>query len=483
MPLRIEDEAKPMQVTETLAEGLKRELKIDIPAGDLATKLDDYMDDMKSKANIKGFRPGKVPLAHLKKMYGRQAMAEILSNTIQETTQKAVEERSERPALTPEIDLPDEEAEKILAGDADLSFKMTYDVLPTFEIVDFAGIEIERPVVEIADEEVDTQVNEIAKNNAPFEEKKGKAKDGDRVTMSYLGKIDGEPFEGGADENGQLVLGSGQFIPGFEDQLIGVKAGDEKVVEVTFPEEYQAAHLAGRAATFDVVVKEVAAAGEVKVDDEFAAGLGLENLDKLKELVRGQIESNFGAMTRQRVKRQLLDKLDEHYSFELPEKLLESEFDVVWRQVEEDMKRNEKTFEDEDTTEEEAKAEYRKIAERRVRLGLVLSEIGEKNDIQVTDEEMQRSLYDRVRQFPGQEQQVFDFYKNNQQALASLRAPIYEEKVVDYMLELAKVTDKTVHQGRAGKSGSGRRGRRLSVFRKNVGYGWSFNLAFTSYLP
>ena len=433
-----------MQVTETLSEGLKRELKIDIPAGDLATKLEDYMADLKSKANIKGFRPGKVPVAHLKKMYGRQAMAEILSNTIQETTQKAVEERSERPALTPEIDLPEEEAEKIMAGDADLSFKMSYDVLPVFEIVDFAGFEIERPVVEIADEEVDTQVADIAKNNTPFDTKDGAAEDGDRVTMSYLGKIDGEPFEGGADENGQLVLGSGQFIPGFEEQLVGLKAGDTKVVEVSFPEDYPAAHLAGKAATFDVEVKEVAAPGDVKIDDEFATGLGLESLEKLKEIVRGQIEGQFGQMTRQRVKRQLLDKLDEHYSFELPEKLLDSEFEIVWRQVEDDMKRNEKTFEDEDTTEEEAKAEYRKIAERRVRLGLVLSEIGEKNDIQVTDEELQRALYDRVRQFPGQEQQVFEYYKNNQQALASLRAPIYEEKVVDFMLELAKVTDKTV---------------------------------------
>lgn len=433
-----------MQVTETLSEGLKRELKIDIPAGDLATKLEDYMADLKSKANIKGFRPGKVPVAHLKKMYGRQAMAEILSNTIQETTQKAVEERSERPALTPEIDLPEEEAEKIMAGDADLSFKMSYDVLPVFEIVDFAGFEIERPVVEIADEEVDTQVADIAKNNTPFDTKDGAAEDGDRVTMSYLGKIDSEPFEGGADENGQLVLGSGQFIPGFEEQLVGLKAGDTKVVEVSFPGDYPAAHLAGKAATFDVEVKEVAAPGDVKIDDEFATGLGLESLEKLKEIVRGQIEGQFGQMTRQRVKRQLLDKLDEHYSFELPEKLLDSEFEIVWRQVEDDMKRNEKTFEDEDTTEEEAKAEYRKIAERRVRLGLVLSEIGEKNDIQVTDEELQRALYDRVRQFPGQEQQVFEYYKNNQQALASLRAPIYEEKVVDFMLELAKVTDKTV---------------------------------------
>ncbi|MTI46002.1 trigger factor [Roseibium hamelinense] len=433
-----------MQVTETLSEGLKRELKIDIPAGDLAAKLDAYMDDMKSKAQIKGFRPGKVPVAHLKKMYGRQAMAEILSNTIQESTQKAIEERSERPALTPSIDLPDEEAEKILAGDADLSFKMAYDILPEFEIADFSTIEIERPVVEIAEDEVDERVNDIAQNNKPFETKEGAAEDGDRVTMAYVGKLDGEPFEGGADENGQLVLGSGQFIPGFEEQLVGVNAGDEKTIDVTFPEDYPAAHLAGKTAQFDVTVKEIAAPGDVQVDDEFAKSLGLESLDKLKEIIRGQIENQFGAMTRQRVKRQLLDALDEHYTFDLPEALLNSEFDVVWRQVEEDMQRNGKTFEDEDTTEEAAREEYRKIAERRVRLGLVLSEIGEKNNIQVTDEEIQRALHDRIRQFPGQEQQVFDFYRNNQQALASLRAPIYEEKVVDYMLELAKVTDKSV---------------------------------------
>jgi len=433
-----------MQVTETLAEGLKRELKIEIPAGDLAAKLDAYMDDMKSKAQIKGFRPGKVPVAHLKKMYGRQAMAEILSNTIQETSRQAIEDREERPALNPDIDLPDDEAEKILAGEADLSFSMKYDILPTFEIIDFSKLQIERPVVDVPDTEVDERLNEIAQNSKPFAEKDGAAEDGDRVTMAYVGKLDGEPFEGGADENGQLVLGSGQFIPGFEEQLVGVKAGDEKTIDVTFPEDYPAAHLAGKTAQFDITVKQIEAPGELVLDDEYAKSLGLESIDKLKEVVRDQIEGQYGQMTRQRVKRQLLDKLDEAYTFELPENLLNSEFDVVWRQVEEDMQRNEKTFEDEETTEEEARAEYRKIAERRVRLGLVLSEIGDKNNIQVTDEELQRALYDRVRQFPGQEQQVFEFYKNNQQALASLRAPIYEEKVVDYILELAEVSDKTV---------------------------------------
>ncbi|ADZ70487.1 trigger factor [Polymorphum gilvum] len=435
-----------MQVTETLSEGLKRELKVVIPATDLASRLESYLDDLKSKVRINGFRPGKVPTAHLKRLYGRQAMAEILNTMIQETSQKAIEDRSERPALQPDIDLPDDEAEAILDGSADLAFKISYDLLPEFEVVDFSGIEIERPVVEISDAGVMEQVEAIAANNRPFESKGegAVAEAGDRVTMSYLGKIDGEPFEGGADENGQLVLGSGQFIPGFEDGILGMKAGEEKVITVKFPDDYPAPHLAGKEATFDIVLKDVAAPGELKLDDDFAKSLGLESLDQLKDIVRGQIESQFGALTRQRVKRQLLDKLDEVYSFDLPGKLLETEFQNIWNQVEMDMQRSGKTFEDEGTTEEAARSDYRKIAERRVRLGLVLSEIGEKNNIQVTDEEVQRALYDRVRQFPGQERQVFEFYKSNPQALASLRAPIYEEKVVDYILELAKVTDKTV---------------------------------------
>lgn len=433
-----------MQVTETLAEGLKRELKVVIPASEIASRLDAYLDDLKGKVNIRGFRPGKVPVGHLKRLYGRQATAEILNEMLTETTRKVVEERQEKPAQQPEIDLAEGEAERIVSGEADLSFVMSYDLLPEFELIDFRTIEIERPIVEIAETEIDEQIRQIAENNKPFETKDGAAAEGDRVLMSYLGKLDGEPFEGGADENGQLVIGSKTFIPGFEEQLVGLKAGDEKVIEVSFPEDYPAKHLAGKPVTFDIVVKEVQAPGEVALDDDFAKGLGLDGLDKLKEIVRGQIESRFGAMTRQKVKRQLLDKLDAIYQFDLPERLVESEFAGVWRQVEQDLANAGKTFADENTTEEEAKAEYRKIAERRVRLGLVLSEVGEKNQIKVTDEEVQRALYERIRQFPGQEKQVFDFYRNNPQALASLQAPVYEEKVVDFILELAQVTDKPV---------------------------------------
>lgn len=433
-----------MQVTETLAEGLKRELKVVIPASELASRLDTYLEDLKGKVRINGFRPGKVPMGHMKRMYGRQATAEIINEMITETTRKAVEERNEKPALQPEIDLPEEDAEAILSGSSDIAYTMSYDILPEFEIIDFKTLEIERPVVEIDESEVDEQIKQIAENNKPFETKDGAAADGDRVQMSYVGKLDGEPFEGGADENGQLVIGSKQFIPGFEEQLVGLKAGDEKTIEVSFPEDYPAKHLAGKPVTFDIVVKEVQAPGELKIDDEFAKGLGLEGLDKLKEIIRGQIVSQYGAMTRQKVKRQLLDKLDEIYTFDLPERLVLSEFDGVWRQVEADMQREGKTFEDEGVSEEESRAEYRKIAERRVRLGLVLSEVGDRNEVKVSDEEVQKALYERVRQFPGQEKEVFEYYRSNPQALASIQAPIYEEKVVDYILELANVTDKTV---------------------------------------
>lgn len=433
-----------MQVTETLAEGLKRELKVVIPASDLASRLDTYLNDLKGKVRINGFRPGKVPSGHLKRLYGRQAMAELLSNLIQETTQKAIDDRNEKPALQPDIDLPEEDAEAILEGKADLAFKMSYDLLPEFELIDFTALEIERPVVEIADEEVDEQIRRIAESNRPFTAKEGAAEEGDRVSMSYVGKLDGVAFDGGSDENGQLVIGSKTFIPGFEEQLVGLKAGDEKTIAVSFPDDYPAANLAGKEVTFDISVKEIGTPGELSIDDEFAKGLGLDSLDKLKEIIRRQIESQYGAATRQKIKRQLLDKLDEAYSFDLPQKLVETEFEGVWRQVLADMQQSGKTFEDEDTSEEASKAEYRKIAERRVRLGLVLSDVGEKNDVQVTDEEVQRALYDRVRQYPGQEKQVFDFIRNNPQALASIRAPIYEEKVVDYILSIAKVTDKIV---------------------------------------
>ena len=435
-----------MQVTETLSDGLKRGLKITIPASELESKMMDKLVEIKDQVRINGFRPGKVPLAHLKKTYGRSVMADIVQEVVTQSSQSALEERKERPAMQPSIEMTEDqdEANEILDGKRDLDLDVSYELMPEFEVGDLSGITIEKPVVEVADKEVMDQIEQLGNQSRPYEEKKGKSEDGDRITMSYLGKVDGEAFEGGADENGQLVLGSGQFIPGFEEQLVGKKAGDETVVKVTFPEEYQAAHLAGKEAEFDVVVKEVAAPGELVIDDDFAKNLGLEGLDNLKEIIKSQINGQYIGASRQKVKRQLLDQLDEKYDFELPPTMLSQEFDGIWGQVEKEMEEAGTSFEDNDTTEDQAREDYSKIAERRVRLGLVLAEIGDSKEIQVTEDEMRNAVMQQASQFPGQEKEVFDFYQKNPQQLAGLRAPIFEEKVVDYILELATVTEKTV---------------------------------------
>jgi len=435
-----------MQVIETLAEGLKRELKVVIPAKDMEARMNERLAETKDKVRINGFRPGKVPFAHLKKMYGKSIMAELVNELVREKPTEILSERGEKSATQPEIAMTEDEAEadKILNAEADFEFTVAYEIIPAIELKDVSGIKVTREVVDIDEAEVTEQILKIAENARTYETKKGKAANGDRVTIDYLGKVDGEAFDGGKDEDAELVLGSNRFIPGFEEQLVGLKAGDEKVINVTFPAEYPAANLAGKEATFDITVKDVAAAADVEINDDLATKLGLESAEKLKEVVRGQIESQYGSMTRQKVKRQILDQLDELYQFDTPQRLVDAEFDNIWRQINTDLEQAGKTFADEDTTEEEARGEYRKLAERRVRLGLVLSEIGEKAGVTVTDEEMQRSLFEQLRQFPGQEKQIIDYFQKTPGAAASLRAPIFEEKVVDHLLSEVKVTDKTV---------------------------------------
>lgn len=435
-----------MQVTETKAEGLKREIEIVVPASDLEARLQTRLFEAKDKVQLKGFRPGKVPVGHLRKMYGKSLMAEIVNQILNETPGSIIAERKERAAMRPEIAMSEDEAEaeKVLSGGTDFKFTLSYETLPDFEVKDTSGIKIERPIVEVSDEEVDEQVERIAENARTYEEKDGAAEKGDKVTIDFVGKIDGEPFEGGAAEDSDLVIGSGRFIPGFEEQLIGKKKGDETVVEVTFPEDYGAAHLAGKAASFETKVKAVQGPTETAIDDETAKKLGLESLDKLKEIVRDQIQSQYGLATRQKVKRQLLDALDKDYDFALPEKLVEAEFDNIWNQVQRELTESGKTFEDEDTTEEKARADYRRLAERRVRLGLVLSEIGEKAGVEVGEEEMQRALFEQMRRYPGQEQEILKMFQENPDAIQSIRAPLYEEKVVDHLLAQVDVTDKTV---------------------------------------
>jgi len=384
-----------------------------------------------------------VPLEHLRKMYGRSMMAEIVNQIINESPRSIIADRKERSAMQPEVAMTEDEAEaeKVLKGTSDFTFTLTYETLPAFELQETKGIKIERPIVDIAEDEVEEQVKKIAENARTFEAKDGKAESGDKITMSFLGKIDDVPFDGGQSDESSLVLGSGQFIPGFEDQLIGTAVGEEKQVNVSFPDDYSAPHLAGKAAVFDVVVKSVSKPNELELNDELAKQLGLESIDRLRTVVREQIESQYGMATRQKVKRQLLDALDKDYTFELPQKLVEAEFNNIWTQVTTELTNSGKSFEDEETTEEKARAEYQRLAERRVRLGLVLSEIGEKAGVQITDEEMQRAVFEQVRRYPGQEQQIYEYFRSNPEAVASLRAPIYEEKVVDHLLATVDVTD------------------------------------------
>jgi len=437
-----------MQVTETLADGLKREYRVVVPASDLDAKVNARLEDLKGRVRINGFRPGKVPLGHLKRVYGRAVMAETIDEAVREGNASIVSDHGFKLAKEPKVTLPEAEADvnAVVEGKADLSYSVAIEILPNIELADFSTISLEKLTAPVADEEVDDAVKRLAEQSRPFEDKGegAKAASGDKVTVSFTGMIDGKPFEGGTGEDIAVELGSNSFIPGFEEQLAGVAAGETRTVKATFPENYLSKELAGKEASFEVVAKSVAAPGSVSVDDAFAKSLGMESLDKLKEALKERITREHAAESRRKVKRALLDALDERHRFELPPTLVEEEFDNVWRTVTSDLEAQKKTFADENTTEEAARAEYRGIAERRVRLGLVLSEIGAKNSIQVTDDEMSRAVMERARQFPGQEQRIWEYYRKSPEATASLRAPLYEEKVVDFLLELVKSTEKTV---------------------------------------
>lgn len=433
-----------MQVTETLNDGLKREFRVVVPASELDGRLVERLNGLQNEVRIKGFRPGKVPVAHLRRLFGRSTMAEIVQSVLGEVARDTLTNRGEKAATPPDYKLPEdsEATEEILQGKADLDYTMTYEVLPKIELTDFKQISVERPVVTVTDEEVEQQLKQLAENARAFQTKSGAAASGDRVTVSYVGTVDGEAFQGGSDDNASITIGSGRFIPGFEDQLVGLSTGDTKGFEITFPEDYSVKDLAGKQAHFDVTVKAVAEADPVSIDDQLATRLGLDSLEALRKAIHDQIASQYAFAARQKLKRVLLDRLDETHTLELPPAMVEQEFDSIWRQVTGELSTSGKTFEDEGTTEEAARDDYRKIAERRVRLGLVMSEIGERNRIQVTEEEVQRALAAQMRQFPGQEQALMNYYRENPEAVAALRAPIFEEKVVDFLIELVQVTDK-----------------------------------------
>ncbi|WP_172123181.1 trigger factor [Devosia sp. 919] len=444
-----------MQVTETLNEGLKRKLSVTIPAQDLVTRLDAKLEELKGQANIKGFRPGKVPMSHLRKMYGRSAMSEVMTDAINTTVSDALEERSERAAAQPKVDLPDDQAviNDVLDGKADLAFEVEYEILPPVELSDHNGIKLVKPVVEITEEELDAEVNRVFAQNRGYTDKGDDAvvENGDRLGLSFVGKIDGEPFEGGTSDHAHLTVGAGEFIPGFEEQLIGFKKNETREIEVTFPEDYQSAELAGKKATFEVTVLHIDGPNTGELDDEFAKRLGLENVAALRDAVKSQMQSALESMSRQHVKRQILDALDEGHKFDVPAQLVDAEFNTIWNRVVHEIEHHGRSFEDEGTTEEAAREQYRTIAERRVRLGLVVAEIGNKNEVNVTDEEHQQALIAEVRRFPGQEQQVYDYYRKNPQALAGLRAPVFENKVVDYVMGLAEQTEQTMTRAELAK--------------------------------
>ena len=437
-----------MQVTETLSEGLKREYKVVVPASELDAKVNARLDELKDRVRINGFRPGKVPVTHLKRMYGRSAMAEVIEATVRDTNNQIVSEHGYKLAADPKVTLPTEEGaiDQLIAGKSDLNYTMALEIVPPITLGDFKSIKLTRLAADVTDVAVEQGIARIVDQNKPYmvrPEGEKAAKD-DRVTIAFAGTIDGKPFEGGSGDDAVVLIGSNTFIPGFEDQLIGIGAGETRTLKVTFPARYMKEDLAGKAAEFVVTAKSIEAPGKVTADDDFAKSLGLESLTKLRDAVKDSISREHAGMSRQKLKRALLDELDKLHKFEPPPTLVEEEFDRVWKSVLSELETERKTFADEGTTEEKAKAEYRAIAERRVRLGLVLAEIGEKNNITVTEDELSRAVMERARQFAGQEQRVWDYYRQNPQAVAALRAPIFEEKVVDFLVELAGVTDSKV---------------------------------------
>ena len=434
-----------MEVTQTKAEGLSRTFAIKVPASELQAKLDERIEEIRPQMKLKGFRPGKVPASHVRKMYGQDLMGELINKLVTETNQKALEDNELRPAGQPDVQI-EGDMEAVVKGEADLSYNMNVDVMPEFEPADVTKLKITRPVEEVAQEQIDEALARIAEQNTQYEAraKTAKAKDGDAVVMDFVGKIDGEAFEGGSAEQQTLVLGSGQFIPGFEDQLVGVKAGEEKEVNVTFPEAYGAADLAGKDAVFEVKVHEVRAPKTPEIDEEFAKGLGLESLEQLTGLVKDQLKAEHDNASRAKAKRNLLDQLDEAHSFDLPPNMVEQEFGQIWQQLQAEMDAGRTADEDKDKSEDELKEEYRKIAERRVRLGLVLAEIGRVADVRISEQEVNQALIREARQYPGQETQVVEFFRKNPGAMAQLRAPIYEDKVVDHILDVAEITEETV---------------------------------------
>jgi trigger factor len=429
-----------MQVTETNAEGLRREFRVVFPASELGERMDARLKELSGQVNIPGFRPGKVPATIIKARFGDAVRGEVIERALNEGAQRTLEEQGVRPATKPKVEVDEYEAGQ------DLAFTLEVEVLPEIEPADFAKYTLERLEPVADDQAVQEALDGMSKQYGKLEtvEKKRAAKDGDVLVVDFTGQVDGEEFQGGKAEDFHLALGSGTFIPGFEDQLIGAKAGDGKDITVTFPGDYGNADLAGKEAVFEVAVKEIKESVASEIDEEFAKQLGHESVDGLREAIRGQIETGMKDVARGRIKRTLFDRLDETHDFPLPEGMVEMEFESIWQRVQQDKVAGQLDADDEGKSDEDLRAEYRGIAERRVKLGLLLSEIGTRNNISVAQEELNQAMMEQVRKFQGQAEQVIEFYRSNPQAMDQLRAPLFEEKVVDFILEMAQVTPRKV---------------------------------------
>ena len=430
-----------MQITETSSDGLKHEFKVTVGADDISKRVLTRLQEIGRQVRLPGFRPGKVPLTVLRQRYGSSVIGEVLERAVSDGSNEAMREHKLRPALQPKVEIVSFNEGK------DLEYKLAVEVLPEFQPMNFAELKLERLRPEVPDSEIDQALERIAQQQRKHEPVEREARKTDIVAIDFVGTIEGTEFPGGKASGHRLELGSGQFIPGFEDQLIGARPGEHRTVTVTFPADYGAADLAGKEAAFAVDIKEVREVKPQPIDESLAEAVGMENLQALRDAVRQQIERDYGAIAHQRLKRQLLDRLAERHHFPVPQGMVEIEFDVIWKQFEAERERAKQqgvAEPDEGKSDEEIKAEYRAIAERRVRLGLLLSEVGRSNNIQVAQEEINRALAEEARRYPGQERQVIEYYRNQAGALDSLRAPIFENKVIDYILEIAEVAEKPV---------------------------------------
>ena len=430
-----------MQIKETANDGLKRAYTITLTAKEIDGRVDAEVAKIAPQVKMPGFRPGKVPANLVRKMHGEQLHAQSLNDMIRESVDKVMADNELRPAMQPKVELNEGYEE---GKDAEISVEL--EILPEVEAPSTDGLEIERLTVPVSDEQVMESIKTLADNNKSYKDaaKSKKAADGDQLIIDFVGRVDGEEFEGGKAENTPLVLGSGMFIPGFEEQLTGTKTGDKKTIEVTFPEDYQAQHLAGKKAEFDVTVQQVKVEGETKIDDEFAKNFGLDGLDKLKELMRGQLEQETAGLTRTQMKRSLLDQLASGHDFAVPQGMVDAEFEQIWTQLQQEAARSE----DPEAMLKEIEAEkddYRSIAERRVRLGLLLSEIGQQNNVQVTPNEMSMLIQQAAQQYRAEDRERFiQYVQSEPMAAAQLRAPLYEDKVVDFLFDKAEITEREV---------------------------------------